>query len=250
MPDTVMLHPHDEKLDALLLAEALYEGTPHLQNLAEKLARQHGQAQALPPFMLLGESLKNYWVLLAEEMIAHAEQWLPNQGSACVLSSEERDRINALPTHPLIEQARQQRKVSASPPAITTKRKKDGPFFTRRFKFQPKQSSPSVCKIRSFSNSIARYHFAFGWCFAPADYANYDVVEISLEADEIKWRNPDGIPMKSTRPSIEKRHVISCETWELCQSMEMANSRYRSRIDAMDVQITFWENGQKFSTYA
>lgn len=40
MIDSVMMiRDHRQKLTVKQLAEALYEGTPHLQNLAEQLAR-------------------------------------------------------------------------------------------------------------------------------------------------------------------------------------------------------------------
>lgn len=42
-PKSVLSEPHDKKLSVEELAEALYEGTPHLQNLAEKLVRQHSK---------------------------------------------------------------------------------------------------------------------------------------------------------------------------------------------------------------
>lgn len=91
------IRDHNAKLTVDQLAEALYEGTPHLQNLAEKLARQHGQAGALTFYGMMSDDVRNFWRGLAEQMIAHAGQWLPNQGSGCVLSDEERARLKALP---------------------------------------------------------------------------------------------------------------------------------------------------------
>lgn len=79
------------------LACALYEGTQHVQNLAEKLARQHGQAEALTFYDFMGEDIRNFWRSIAQQLINHSSQWKPNEGSACVLSAEERERLAALP---------------------------------------------------------------------------------------------------------------------------------------------------------
>lgn len=87
----------DAKLTADQLAEALYEGTPHLQNLAEKLARQHGRAQALTFYGMMGDDVRNFWRGIAQQIIAHSAEWMPNQGSGCVLSERERHRLRALP---------------------------------------------------------------------------------------------------------------------------------------------------------
>jgi hypothetical protein len=88
---------HKAKLTVDQLAEALYEGTPHLQNLAEKLARQHGQAQALSFYGLMGEDVRNFWRGIAKQLIEHASQWKSNVGSGCILADEERSRLKALP---------------------------------------------------------------------------------------------------------------------------------------------------------
>jgi len=85
------------KLTVDQLAEALYEGTPHLSNLAEKLARQHGKADALTYYGLMGDNLRNFWRGIAKQLIDHAAQWEENQGSACVLSEQETLRLRALP---------------------------------------------------------------------------------------------------------------------------------------------------------
>lgn len=85
------------KLTIDQLAEALYEGTPHLQNLAEKLARQHGSAGALTFYGLTSEDVRNFWRGIAKQLIDHAAQWQPNQGSACILSDAERARLRAMP---------------------------------------------------------------------------------------------------------------------------------------------------------
>ena len=89
-----------DKLTAYELAMALYEGTPHLENLAEKLARHHGQAQAICPFVLAGQDIQNFYMGIAQQLIDHAKEWQKNQGSGCVLSPKEYKRIKDLPRHP------------------------------------------------------------------------------------------------------------------------------------------------------
>lgn len=88
---------HGAKLTVDQLAEALYEGTPHLQNLAEKLARQHGKAGALSFYGLMGEDVRNFYRGIAKQLIDHAKEWQSNQGSSCILSERERDRLAQLP---------------------------------------------------------------------------------------------------------------------------------------------------------
>ena len=88
---------HGEKLTLDQLAEALYEGTPHLQNLAEKLAREHGQAGALSFYGLMGDDVQNFWRGIAKQLIDHASEWQANEGSGCILSERERARLKALP---------------------------------------------------------------------------------------------------------------------------------------------------------
>lgn len=88
---------NDEKLTVEELACALYEGTPHLQNLAEKLARQHGKAGALSFYDMMGDNIQNFYRGIAKQLIDHASHWLPNEGSGCVLDDEERARLKALP---------------------------------------------------------------------------------------------------------------------------------------------------------
>lgn len=85
------------KLTVDQLAEALYEGTPHLQNLAEKLARQHGKAGALTFYGLMSDDVRNFWRGIARQLIDHSANWEPNEGCACILSQEERARLSALP---------------------------------------------------------------------------------------------------------------------------------------------------------
>lgn len=100
--DSVMrVRDYAAKLSVRQLAEALYEGTPHLQNLAEKLARQHGkECQALTFFGMMGEDIQNFWMGIAQQMIDHAKEWQANDGSACMLSENESKRIAQLPRHP------------------------------------------------------------------------------------------------------------------------------------------------------
>ena len=93
---TVMTKGRDEKLSVRELAEALYEGTHHLQNLAEKLARQHGKAEALSFFGMMGDDVQNFWMGIAKQIIDHAKEWQENQGSCCVLSEIECARLAKL----------------------------------------------------------------------------------------------------------------------------------------------------------
>jgi len=85
------------KLTVDQLAEALYEGTPHLQNLAEKLARQHGKAGALSFYGMMGDDVRNFWRGIAKQLIEHASEWEKNEGSGCILSEKERARLHSLP---------------------------------------------------------------------------------------------------------------------------------------------------------
>lgn len=100
MEKTVMTEPKDKKLSVRELAEAMYEGTPHVQNLAEKLARQHGKAEALSFFSMMGDDIQNFWMGIAQQLIDHAKEWNVNDGCACVLSDKESRRIKKLPRHP------------------------------------------------------------------------------------------------------------------------------------------------------
>lgn len=96
--DSVMqVQDHNAKLTVDQLAEALYEGTPHLQNLAEKLARQHGAAGALTFYGMMGDDVRNFWRGIAKQIIDHASEWQKNEGGACVLSDKERARLRSLP---------------------------------------------------------------------------------------------------------------------------------------------------------
>ena len=100
--DSVMNLKSDQKLTPLQLAEALYEGTHHLQNLAEKLARQHGKAGALTFFGMMGEDVQNFYLQIAQQLIDHASEWEKNNGGACCLSKKESDRLKTLPRHPAL----------------------------------------------------------------------------------------------------------------------------------------------------
>lgn len=91
---------HGAKLSIDQLAEALYEGTPHLQNLAEKLARQHGKAGALSFYHLMGDDVQNFWRGIARQIVEHSAEWEANKGSSCSLSERERARLSALPRVP------------------------------------------------------------------------------------------------------------------------------------------------------
>lgn len=94
---TLMGKKRFEQLTLDELACALYEGTPHLSNLAETLARQHGKAGALTFYAMMGADVQNFWRGIAKQLIDHAKEWCPNDGSACVLSDTERRRLAALP---------------------------------------------------------------------------------------------------------------------------------------------------------
>jgi len=88
--------PYDKKLTVDELAEALYEGTPHLTNLAEKLARQHGNAGALSFYHLMGKNVQGFWLDIAQQLIDHASEWQVNKGSGCDLSDREYKRLERL----------------------------------------------------------------------------------------------------------------------------------------------------------
>lgn len=79
------------------LAEALYEGSPKLSNLAETLAREHGQAQALSFYGSMGADVQNSWRSIAAQIIEHSRHWMPNDGCACVLDEKESARLKVLP---------------------------------------------------------------------------------------------------------------------------------------------------------
>ena len=91
---------HAEQLTVAELACSLYEGTPHLQNLAEKLARQHSGAGALTFFDMNYPEVKNFWMHIAQQIIDHSKGWEPRQSGGCELKPAELDRLNLLPHHP------------------------------------------------------------------------------------------------------------------------------------------------------
>lgn len=96
MQEPIFGKSKDKELTVSELAEALYEGSAHLSNLAEKLVRQHGQASALSFYHLMGEEVHTFWKDIAERLIAHAKEWQPNDGCCCVLSERERTRLRLL----------------------------------------------------------------------------------------------------------------------------------------------------------
>lgn len=85
------------RLSIQQLACAMYEGTQHVQNLAEKTAKTHGKAQALTFFDMMGDDVQNFWRGIAKQILDHSKHWLPNDGSACRLDEEEAKRLAALP---------------------------------------------------------------------------------------------------------------------------------------------------------
>lgn len=82
------------------LACALYEGTPHLQNLAEKLARQYSKAGALTWFDMNYPEVKNFYMHIAQQLIDHAKGWKPHLSGGCELKEDELERLKAIPLHP------------------------------------------------------------------------------------------------------------------------------------------------------
>lgn len=103
------------------LAEALYEGTPHLQNLAEKLARQHGKAGALTFYSMMSEEVRNFWRGLAKQMIDHAAEWA-GQPREWVYPQRQRTRsaesiAESFPMTPRYHQTGQRRPHALQTPA-------------------------------------------------------------------------------------------------------------------------------------
>lgn len=99
-PTVMSIQDRSAKLTPIQLAEAIYEGTQHLSNLAEKLARHHGKAGALCFFGMMGEDVQNFYLGIAQQLIDHAKMWKENEGSACVLDESEEKRLAELPRHP------------------------------------------------------------------------------------------------------------------------------------------------------
>lgn len=87
----------EQQMTIDVLANALYEGTPHLSNLAENLARQYSKAEALTFYSMMGENVQNFWRGIAKQLIDHAKEWQENNGCACVLSASEEERLRNLP---------------------------------------------------------------------------------------------------------------------------------------------------------
>jgi len=77
------------------LANLLYDGK--LSNLAETLARHHGQASALSFLGMMGEGVQNFWRGIAQQLIEHSKHWLENEGCGCRLDDEEDGRLSRLP---------------------------------------------------------------------------------------------------------------------------------------------------------
>lgn len=84
------------KLTVKSLAHALYEGFPTLHNLAEEMARQHGKADALSFYLLMGDNVRTFWEDIARQIIEHSSEWEKNEGSCCILSKKERARLSNL----------------------------------------------------------------------------------------------------------------------------------------------------------
>lgn len=95
--------PGGGKLNISQLACAMYEGMPHVQNLAEKTARTHGKAGALSFFDMMGDDVQNFWRGIAKQIIDHSREWQESQGSCCILSDRETQRLKDLPRVPLAE---------------------------------------------------------------------------------------------------------------------------------------------------
>ncbi len=90
-----MREPHDKMLSIKELAEALYEGTPHLQNLAEKLSRQHSKNGALCFYSQQYNEVKLFYEDIARQLIEHANGWEPRQSGGCELKPAELTRLQA-----------------------------------------------------------------------------------------------------------------------------------------------------------
>lgn len=62
---------------------------------AEPLAIQHGEAFSLPPWDRMSDTVQQYWIRIAAELIRHSSCWLPNKGSCCALDPAETKRIES-----------------------------------------------------------------------------------------------------------------------------------------------------------
>lgn len=59
---SVFDQPRDKKLTVEELAEALYEGSPHLEFLMHNLAKQYGDPEGvLPPWYGQSQTAKDFW---------------------------------------------------------------------------------------------------------------------------------------------------------------------------------------------
>lgn len=71
--ESVFDRPKEEKLSVEHLAEALYEGSPHLEFLMHKLARQYGEPGAiLPHWLAQSEECKDFWRSVAVLAVRYA----------------------------------------------------------------------------------------------------------------------------------------------------------------------------------
>ena len=93
-------NPKTDKLTVGELACAIYEGMPHVQNLAEKMARQHGKAGALTWFDMMGEDVQNFFLHIAQQLIDFGAGWEESTGSSCQPSEELMKTLRELPRHP------------------------------------------------------------------------------------------------------------------------------------------------------
>jgi hypothetical protein len=74
--------PPDSPLTREQLAVALYEGTPQLSNLAEKMARQYGDhCQAIPFYTMTGQDIRDFWLSIAGQIIEHSKGYGPHDES-------------------------------------------------------------------------------------------------------------------------------------------------------------------------
>lgn len=78
------------------LAEALYEGTPQLNSLAENMAIQYGKANALSYFSFMSDEVQFFWKDIARQIIRHSSQWESSDKEIYILSDRERLYLRAL----------------------------------------------------------------------------------------------------------------------------------------------------------
>lgn len=71
--DSVFDRPRDAKLSVEELAEALYEGAPHLEFLMHNLARQYGDPKGmLPPWYAQNDQCKDLFRSVAILLVKYA----------------------------------------------------------------------------------------------------------------------------------------------------------------------------------